>query len=59
MKYYQLNESQVKMIQSKIDGQEDQFKSLLSLTKKGRVVLEDSLPFTSFFRCGRIFYYCI
>ena len=55
MKYYQLNESQVKVIQSKIDGQEDQFKSLLSLTKKGRVVLEDSLSFYQLFRVWKNF----
>ena len=40
-----LHESQVTVIQSKMDVLEDQFKSLLSLTKKRQIVLEDSLSF--------------
>ena len=40
-----LHESQVKVIQSKMEELENQFKSLLSLTKKRRVVLEDALSF--------------
>ena len=33
------------MIQSKMEELENQFKALLSLTKKRQVVLEDSLSF--------------
>ena len=40
-----LHESQVKVIQSKMEELENQFKSLLSLMKKRQVVLEDSLSF--------------
>ena len=40
-----LHESQVTVIQSKMDVLEDQFKSLLNLTKKRQIVLEDSLSF--------------
>ena len=40
-----LHESLVKVIQSKMGELEDQFKSLLKLTKKRQVVLEDSLSF--------------
>ena len=40
-----LHESQAKVIQSMIGELEDQFKSLVSLTKKRQVVLEDSLSF--------------
>ena len=40
-----LHESQVKVIQSKMEEQEKQFKALLSLIKKRQVVLEDSLSF--------------
>ena len=40
-----LHESQGKVIQSKMGELEDQFKSLLSISKKRHVVLEDSLSF--------------
>ena len=40
-----LHESLTKVIPSKMGELEDQFKYLLSLTKKRQVVLEDSLPF--------------
>ena len=40
-----LHESQEKVIQSKMEELENQFKALLSLTKKRQVVLEDSLSF--------------
>jgi hypothetical protein len=40
-----LPESQVKVIRSKMEELENQFKALLSLTKKRQVVLEDSISF--------------
>ena len=40
-----LHESQVRVIQSKMDELETQFKALLSLTKKMQLLLEDSLYF--------------
>ena len=50
-----LHESQVKVIQSKMGELEDQFKSLLSLTKERQVVLEDSISFYQLIQVWRIF----
>ena len=41
----ELHESQVTVIQTKMEELENQFKALLSLTKKRQVLLEDSLSF--------------
>ena len=40
-----LNQTQLKMIQTKMTDLEDHFKSLLSLVKKRQLLLEDSLLF--------------
>ena len=41
----ELDEGQGKVIQSKMEELENQFKALLALTKKRQVLLEDSLSF--------------